>query len=241
MDTNRRWIDRRAVLGFVLAGTLVLAACGSDEPAPEVSQHGVRPPPTEAPVTTTTVEVTTTTLPVAVVETPEPAGWSAGWTGPDAPFAGAHDTSEFDAFVIENAPPGTTPVEAVAAYLQLDPTDPDVQMLVSSRGGPESVNVIVVENVQGDDSVRAIRWEFTVEQRDRDFLIKSSEETTDAEEGDTAPADEALASDSGDVATEEDAATAAGPDTVPQFLTVEVTTQCQPGRGHQDFTTEVCS
>jgi hypothetical protein len=242
MDTNRRTIHLRAVLGLCLAAALLLAAaCGSDEPEPDVSQHGLRPPPTDAPTTTTTIEVTEDTLPVAVVQTPEPADWSADWPGPDAPVAGTHDTSEFDAFLLENAPAESTPVEAVAAYLQLDPADPDTQMLLSERGGPESVNVIVIQNTQGDDSVRAVRWEFAVEVRDRAFLEAAEKETADAEKGDTEAADEELDSDAGDAADEEQLQTEEGPDTVPQFITTEVTLQCQPGRGHQDFTEELCS
>jgi hypothetical protein len=226
---------------FAALALVVLAGCsGEDEPV-EIAQHGERPAPTEAETTTTTAPVTTTSLPVAVVEIPELPSWGQSWPGPSAPTPGSVDVSEFDRFLVEEAPAGTTPEEAVAVYLQLDPTDPSVQMLVSQRGGPESIEVTVVQNTLEDDSTRALRWSFAVEVQARDSAAVAAGIVEESESGDEGGAAAEESSDEGDAADEEQLEAEEGPDEIPLFLSAEISVQCQPGRGHQDFTSELCA
>lgn len=240
MRTRRR--TRPTLAGVVLVAALALAACGSDSAEPETPELGDRPPPTEAETTTTTEAPTTTTLPVQVLdEIPEPGDWGDDWPGPDLPsggLTGSIDPGEFNEFVLENAPAGVSPEEVVSTYLQLDPGDAGTQMLVAERGGPEAVDVTVIRTVE-DGAVRAQRWAFALEERNRDFLAVADAETEAAAAGDAEAADEALDSNAGDAADEQEL-DAEEPDAVAWILTIEVTVQCQPGEGQQDFTTGSC-
>jgi hypothetical protein len=228
------------IIGLLLGVVLLAGACsgGDDEPV-EIGQAGTRPTETTEATTTTTEVLTTTTLAPSIVEIPPVPEWGSSWTGPSLEL-GNLKMEEFNTFVLENAPDGVEPEEAVAVYLQLDPSDPNNQMLSGGSTGPESTRVAVVINVQNDDSVRAFRYEFVLELRSRDFAEVSEEEGEAAEEGDTEEADDELDSNESDSATEEDIAEVEGPDSVPWVLSGQLTVQCQSGRGHQDFSVEPC-
>jgi hypothetical protein len=228
------------IIGLALSALLVAGACGGgdDEPV-EIGQAGTRPTETTEATTTTTEALTTTTLAPAVVEIPAVPEWGQAWSGPTLEL-GEIRMQEFNEFVLENAPDEVEDVEAVAVYLKPDPADPNIQMLEGHADGPEASQITVVINVQDDDSVRAFRYEFVVERRSRDFAEVSEEEGEEAEEGDTSETEDELDTNEGDAATEDDVEVIVGPDGIPWVLTAELTVQCQPGRGHQDFSVEPC-
>jgi hypothetical protein len=121
------------------------------------------------------------------------------------------------------------PLKTATLFLGLDPDDPDTQMLRASAGGPEGMRVIVIQSSLEDDSVRAIRWEFDIQIQAREDFAPVT--TTTTIEGTTTSA-----------ASDETTTTVAeGPqDVIPVVFTAVRETQCQPGRGHQDFTAADC-
>lgn len=230
----------RKIIGPILALVLVAGACGGgdDEPV-EIGQAGARPTQTSEATTTTAEVLTTTTLAPSVVEIPPVPEWGEAWEGPTTQL-GEIKMQAFNEFILENAPDGVEDEVAVSVYLKADPSDPNLQMLAGEAGGPEARMITVVVTVPDDDSVRALRYQFVIERRARDFAEVSEEEGEEAEEGDTEQADDELDTNEGDAATEQDVDEVVGPDGVPWVLRAELTVQCQPGRGHQDFTPEPC-
>lgn len=226
------------LIGLLLAALLALGACSEGGEEVEVGQAGTPTPETTEATTTTTEVLTTTTLAPAIVEIPAVPEWGTAWGGPTLTL-GDIKMHEFNTFLLENAPDGVEPEEAVSVYLQLDPDDGNAQMLSGERGGPEATQVSVIINVTDDDSVRAFKYEFVLERRSRDFAEVATEEGEEAETGDTALAADESDSNEGDAATEEDIDVVVGPG-IPWVLSGQLTTQCQPGRGHQDFTVEPC-
>jgi hypothetical protein len=223
-----------AAVALVLAG-----ACSEDQEPVEIGQAG--PPETvvEESTTTTTVESTATTIAPQVVEIPPLPGWADSWTGP-ATTLGELRLGDFNQFVLDNAPGGETTVEeAVVAYLKLDGSQ-DAQMLVGTYGGPEAYQVTVVITNDGDDSVRAQRYQFIVEYRSPTAEEEATEEGEAAETGDTGPIEDETAGDEAEAAAEEELSVIAGPEALPWVLNGELSVQCQPGRGHQDFTIDLC-
>lgn len=227
------------LIGLLSAALLVLGACAEGGDEVEVGQAGLPTPETVETTTTTTEVLTTTTLAPAIVDIPPVPEWGTSWEGPTSTL-GSIKMYDFNRFVLDNAPDDVEPDEVASVYLQLDPDDENTQMLSGERGGPEAAAVTVIINVDGDDSVRAFRYQFVVERRSRDFAEQATAEGEAAEAGNTDAADDELDSNAGDAATEEDLATVEGPGEVPWVLTATLTVQCQPGRGHQDFTVETC-
>jgi hypothetical protein len=224
----------------VLVAAVVLAGCGGGDQEPvEVGQAGARPTAESVATTTTEEPLTTTTLAPAIVEIPEIPEWGQSWPGPVS-TPGTIPMGEFNEFVRENAPDGATAEEAVTAYLQLDRNDPNVQMLVGERGGPEATAITVTYNITDDDSVRATRYHFVLERRQRAAEEEATEAGEEAEEGDLSGEEDESDSNEDDAATEEDLEVVEGPSGLPWVLSAELTVQCQPGRGHQDFTVELC-
>jgi hypothetical protein len=140
------------------------------------------------------------------------------------------------------------PRKAATLYLGLTPTDVDVQMLAGDTGGPEGAVITVVFDNLEDDSVAAERWVFTIQMQDRAGLLVADEETQQAEEGQSGEAVEQEAGDAESEA-EDDGSTVEEEDTeqepavkhfVPVVYSAVRTFQCQPGRGHLDFTPELC-
>lgn len=228
------------ITGLMLAALLVAGACsgGDDEPV-EIGEAGARPTETSEATTTTTEVLTTTTLAPSIVEIPAIPEWGQAWPGPSTEL-GTLRMQEFNEFILENAPDNVEDEVAVAVYLKAQQGDPNLQMLSGDAGGPEARVITVVVTVPDDDSVRALRYQFVIERRSRDFAEVSEEEGEEAEEGDTAEADDELDTNEGDSATEQDIDEVVGPDGIPWVLNAELTVQCQPGRGHQDFMPEPC-
>lgn len=210
---------------MALVAVTVAMAVGCSRDSQPVAESGEPP----LPETTTTVAETTTTTAVAEegdggelepVRIPVAGDWAEQWDGPadlrpDDPDTGSLLTNEFDRFVLENAPADTTPEEAVAAYLALEPGQAGVQMFAAPVDVSGAKRVVVVVEQQ-DDSIRAVRYEFVVEMVDRAARL-ASEDPAEAPEED--PNEVEL---------------------VPDIVSARLTQQCQPGRGHQDFTPEPC-
>jgi len=97
-----------------------------------------------------------------------------------------------------------------------------------------------------DDSVAAVRWEFRIQMQDKAGLAIAEQETEEAEEGFGGEAEEEASP-----ATVEETPQGVQEETdtqgesepiyyIPLTYFAERTFQCQPGRGHLDFTTELC-
>jgi hypothetical protein len=142
---------------------------------------------------------------------------------------------------------GMAPRKTAALFLGVTPDDVDVQMLAGSGGSPESARIIVIINTPDDDSVAAIRWEFRIQMQDKGGLVVAEEETEEAEEGQGGEAveeetggAESEAEDDGSTVEETEEET--GPkEFVSIVYSAERTFQCMPGRGHLDFTAELCA
>jgi hypothetical protein len=243
------------LLVLVAALTVAAVACGSDEPEPSAGQSGEVPTSETTEETTTTVELTTTTLPAMVVDIPDVSDLDLQWDEalPVDEVSGDVAIAPFNEYMITSAPStmvaegdlegldaeeiddaiAQAPFKTVAVYLGLEPDDPNAQMLRLASGGPEGFRVVVIQTNLEDDSVRAIRWEFAIQMQDRaDQLPPEPTTSTTASEaqGTTSVPAETTTS----VVTDEPA------DLVPVVYTAIQTTQCQPGRGHQDFATGLC-
>jgi hypothetical protein len=237
-----------------------LACGGSDDPEPSAGQSGNAPVTESTSTTTSEPESTTTTLPETVVDIPDVSDLELSWdeigsadevTGevpvfpfndylvlaapshmvPEGTFDGL-EGEELDEAVDEAA--AEAPLKAVAVYLGLDPDAADTQMLKAFVGGPEGVRVIVIQSNLEDDSVRAIRWDFTIQLLPRSDLQPTDTTTTVVEaEGEettsTAPAETTTTAEAESVK-----------DLVPVLFGAVLTTQCQPDRGHQDFAPGLC-
>lgn len=163
---------------------------------------------------------------------------------------GAADLDEAEDLVTDayHEAKAEAPLKAAALYLGLEPDAEGTQMMVAEQGGPEAWRVIVVQNVDGDDSVRAIRWEFVIQNQARAGFLIAEQETEQAEEGFSGDAEqEAEGQDQSEetpegVEEEENtqATAAALTDVIPIVYTLHQTVQCQPDRGHQDFATGEC-
>lgn len=266
----------RKVLPLAFAVLLLAAACGEGEEAQVgAGQSGQPPVPETVEETTTVPETTTTTLPQQIVEIPDISDLDLEWdeVGEIDPVTGVVNVYDFNQYLIEATEVNAmvpaddlaelegeelelaleealaeAPLKAATLYLGLTPGQDGVQMARSPLGGPEATDVIVIQNVEGDDSVRAIRWEFRIQNQGREGLVVADTETEQAEEGldgdaaeESAGAQQTEETPEGteeEVDTEEEVADIK--DTVPIVYQLVRTTQCQPGRGHQDFTTGDC-
>jgi hypothetical protein len=227
------------LIGLTLSPLLVLGACSDGGEEVEVGQAGLPTPEVIESTTTTTEVLTTTTLAPAIVDVPAVPEWGADWSGATLTL-GQIKMQEFNTFVLDHSPDNVGPEEAVSVYLQLDPDDTNTQMLSGHQGTPEATQISVIINVSDDDSVRAFRYEFVIERRSRDFAEQAQAEGEAAEAGDTSEVDDELDSNADDAATEEDVEVIEGRDGIPWVLSGRLTVQCQPGRGHQDFSVELC-
>lgn len=150
------------------------------------------------------------------------------------------------------------PTRTAAVFLGLEPGDDAVQVLKGPAGGPEATKVVVIR-LEQDDSIRATRYELVVEMQDCQNFVTAEAETEQAEEGlegdaeQEATGEEETQETPGGVEEEEDTqqagesqeqATEEAEGAVAQLIPVVnsayETRQCQPGRGHQDFTTGPC-
>ncbi len=240
----------RRVLPIVFTVLVAAAACSSTSES-AVGVSGERPTPPEEVTTTTTEETTSTTLATEVVEIPDVAGLGIIW---DEPFrvnqtTGDVDVSHFNVYLVEDGPTGLTGEEAVAVFLGLDATDDTAQMLVSDRGFDKKTITVVLAGE--DDSVRATRYVFSSEVRDRNFASDAADDITESEEGFEGDAAEGAAGNAESVSeddgsTDEEITTPESEgepvETEPIAFLVsgKQTTQCQPGRGHQDFIVGLC-
>jgi hypothetical protein len=173
---------------------------------------------------------------------------------PEGTFAeiaeGASDVDEAEDLVAEayRSAKAEAPLKAAALYLGLEPDTEGTQMMVAQQGGPEAWRVVVVQSVEDDDSVRAIRWEFVIQNQARAGFQAAEQETEQAEEGLSGDAEEAAEgqdqSEETPEGTEEEEDTqgtaTALTDVIPIVYTLHQTTQCQPDRGHQDFAIGEC-
>jgi hypothetical protein len=248
------------LLVLFAALTVGAVACGSDEPEPSAGQSGEAPVTETTEATTTTAELTTTTLPSMVVDIPDVSDLGLTWDEalPVNEVSGEVAIGPFNEFLVAEAPStmvpeGTfdgldeeeqaeaveaaiaeAPFKTAAVYLGLEPDDPDTQMLRVASGGPEGFRVVVIQSNLEDDSVRAIRWEFTIQMQARaDQLPPESTTTTSAPEEADATTSVPEETTTSIVSSEPD-------DLIPVVYTAVQTTQCQPGRGHQDFATGLC-
>jgi hypothetical protein len=172
-----------------------------------------------------------------------PEGTFEGLSDPDL------DEEEADALEAElDEALVDAPRKAVALYLGVQPSDVDVQMLAGDTGGPEGARITVIFDNLQDDSVAAVRWEFTIQMQDKAGFEVAEEETEEGEEGFSGEAEEEE-TDGAESVAEEDGSTAEEEDTqgepavkhfVPVFYAGQRTFQCQPDRGHLDFTPELC-
>ncbi len=252
----------------ILVGILVLGtACGDGGEEAGIGQSG-EPPDTRAEETTTTTAAvaTTTTLPLAVGEIPDVSDLGLEWdeevvvdeaTGlveragfnryllgeptEDDPECTAPDAM-LDPEVLEGLDPeeadavrdvalGEAPAKAVALFLGLSPGDPSVQMLAGPAGGPEASRIVVIRQEE-DDSIRATRFELIVEMQSCGSFVSVAEQTTTTE---------AAAPDSTEAPTTTTAPEAVPAQLVPILSSASWSVQCQPGRGHQDFTLGSCT
>lgn len=250
----------------VLLGILMLgAACGGGGEDAGVGQSGEPPEErVEETTTTTAPPTTTTTVPLAEIEIPDVSGLGLEWdeevvvdettgaverspfnryligepteadpvcTAPDA-MLNEDELDGLDAAEAEAARAGAlaeAPGKAVALFLGLAPGESSVQMLSGSAGGPEARRIVVIR-LEEDDSIRATRFDLVVEMQPCTTFVRATEDTTT-----TAPATD----------TTEAPTTTAAPEEVPPQLIPVITSaswslQCQPGRGHQDFTLGAC-
>lgn len=241
----------RRVLPMVVTVLLAAAACSSSSADPAVGVSGDRPTPPEPETTTTVEETTTTTLATQVVAVPDVSGLGLIWSEPIAvnETSGAVDVSQFNRFLVTDAPTGITGEESVAIFLGLGSADATTQMLVSDGGfGKKTITVVLAGE---DDSVRATRYVFSTEVRDRNFATAAEEDVTEAEEGFEGDAAEGSAGDTesvaeDDLSTEEEITTPESEgeeveaEPIAFLVSSNQTTQCQPGRGHQDFIVGLC-
>ena len=240
----------RRVLPIVVTVLVTAAACSSSSD-PAVGVSGEQPTPPEPETTTTVEETTTTTLATQVVEIPDVSGLGLVWNEPIAvnETTGSVDVSQFNRFLVTDAPTGITGEESAAVFLGLGAAEDAAQMLVSDGGfGKKTITVVLAGE---DDSVRATRYIFSSEVRDRNFASAAAEDVTESEEGFEGDAAEGSAGDAesvaeDDLSTEEEITTPESEGEEAELEPIELliggtqTTQCQPGRGHQDFIVGLC-
>lgn len=265
----------RKVFPVVVVLLALAAACGDTKEAEVNAGLSGEPPVIETVEATTTIpEETTTSLPEEVVEIPDTSDTGLTWDEIGTPneVTGEVNVAAFNELLIGaddlNAmvPKESledlvddeleaafdearflAPQKAAAVYLGLEPDEADTQMLVAQAGGPEAWRVIVIQTLE-DDSVRAVRWEFTIQMESRASLAAADTETAQAEEGLDGDAEQASTGQDqsqetpeGVVEEENTEGTAAAlTDTTPLVYSLYQTTQCQPDRGHQDFATGLC-
>jgi hypothetical protein len=246
---------RKSSVALLLAALAVAAAaCGSDQPETSAGQSGRPPTPETTEATTTTTEVTVDTLPESVVDIPDVSDLGLTWDEEPTidELTGDIAMANFNQFLFDKAPSlmvpeGTlesqssedltaavaaaeaeAPLKTAAVFLGLAPDEPDVQMLRASSGGPEGMRVIVIRTTESDPSVRAVRWEFAIQVQARaDFAPVTS----------TTVAPSTSAPEGGATTTTE---VTGPPDEIPVVFSAMLERQCQPGKGHQDFTAESC-
>lgn len=241
----------------------VAAACGGGGGDTPAGQSGEAPIVVEEATTTTEAVVTEDTLPEREVEIPDTTETGLTWdappmvdesTGsvnmydfnrllveatdltalvPKAEFEALGDGDELEAALADATL--EAPAKAVALFLGLEPGDANTQILLSNVGGPEGWRVTVIQ-IQEDDSVRAVRWEFTIQVQPRGEIDRENQEV----EGTT---DTTAAAEGTETTVAPETTTTLvppTPDLVPVLYTGERTQQCQPDRGHQDFTVAPC-
>jgi len=245
----------RKALPIVIAVLLAAAACSSSSD-PAVGVSGDRPTPAEpAEAEDESGEEEGGEEPAVpmteVVEIPDVSDLGLTWSEPISvnETTGAVDLNQFNRYMVEESPTGTTGEEAVAVFLGLAPGDDSAQMLVDDRGfGTKTITVVLAGE---DDSVRAVRYVFSTEVRDRNFAAEAAEDITEAEEGFEGDAAEGSGGDTesvaeDDLSTEEESTTpesegeVVDAEPIAWIISGTQTTQCQPGRGHQDFIVELC-
>jgi hypothetical protein len=242
----------RKALPIALALLAVAAtACSkSSGVAQSIPVRGEVPVTSTTSTTSTTIALPTTTLPANVATIPDTTTWKIRWNHPIQvdPATGKVNVLPYNAALFRAKATHLTPEQAVALFLGLDPTDPNVQMLVGHPQGPESTTITVVD-LTNNGAERAVRYVFTVQEQPLDSLKQSQAETEQAAQGFEGTAAQAASSGAqsvvmtnGQVAEEINSQGSAKDKlTVPFITSAYWSTQCQPNQGHQDFTLGTCA